>query len=73
MSEVEIHSHGHTKPYIKEDEITEDLTVCDSSEANLKNFCGKKTCSKCMEDASLKNIPDNVINIQRISALRRKR
>ena len=27
---------------LKEDEITEDLSVCDSSELNLKIFCGKR-------------------------------
>ena len=30
----------HTQ--LKGDEITEDLSVCDSSEPNLKNFCGKR-------------------------------
>ena len=27
---------------LKEDKITEDLSICDSSEPNLKNFCGKR-------------------------------
>ena len=30
----------HTQ--LKEDEITEDLSVCDSSDPNLKDFCGKR-------------------------------
>ena len=32
-------TQSHTQ--LKEDEITEDLSVCDSSEPNLKNHCGK--------------------------------
>ena len=27
---------------LKEVKITEDLSICDSSEPNLKNFCGKR-------------------------------
>ena len=33
-------TRSHTQ--LKEDEITEDLSVCDSSEPNLKDFCGKR-------------------------------
>ena len=31
-----------TKNQLKVDKITENLSVCDSSETNLKNFCGKR-------------------------------
>ena len=34
--------HIITRSQLKEDEITEDLSVCDSSEPNLKNICGKQ-------------------------------
>ena len=33
-------TRSHTQ--LKEDEITEDLSVCDISEPTLKNFCGKR-------------------------------
>ena len=33
-------TRSHTQ--LKQDDITEDLSICDSSEPNLKNFCGKR-------------------------------
>ena len=41
-----------THPQLQRDEITDDLSACDSSKQNLKNFCGLKTCSKSTEDKS---------------------
>ena len=31
-------TQNHTQ--LEKDKITDDLSVCDSSEPNLKNFCG---------------------------------
>ena len=36
-----IHIHMVTRSHTQF-EITDDLSVCDSSEPNLKNFCGKQ-------------------------------
>ena len=33
-------TRSHTQ--LKQDDITEDLSICDSSEPNLKNFCCKR-------------------------------
>ena len=43
-------SHTH----LNEDDITEHLHLCDTSELNLKNVVEKKTCSKCTEDSMLR-------------------
>ena len=52
---------------------TEDLSLCDCGEPNLKNFCGKRHAANAYKMKAIKNWWwDHMINIQHISMLRKQ-
>ena len=48
---MDTQSHAQLKEY----EITKDLSVCDSSETNLKNFCDKRHAKNATKRKATKN------------------